>query len=318
MNQGARSAALLLAVISFAGTLGGCSQSFEVATVSSEQEANHILVALDAQAGIASAEKKLQKTGQSQSWVIRVPSHRRHDALWLLDQLHLPRAEPPKIEDLITGTRTLQSRKLIRAQLAYATDARLQQMLETVDRVISASVHITVPEEDTRRSRHDDPVVPKASVLVKVLPGCLGDDVESAMTATTAIHATKEDTEEPDERLAFGGEDDTQIQPADQYGRANAPLTPQMVKDMVAGAVDGLEVENVSVIFTTAESLQFIDKATRATLEKNDSAVLDATRLTRLLACVAGGFWLLMTVFVVLWWNARRALNAVHGALEAA
>jgi len=199
--------------------LAGCDQRQELTRVDSEKEANRILVEIEAR-GVSNAAKEEKSAQRKTVWSIVVPPDQLSLARTILVQCDLPRDTHSGFSDVATSGSLIPTKGEERAKFIYATSGELARTFETYDRVVSARVHIVVPEQD--EFSHEPTTRPSATsamVLIKYTP----------LTPTT----------------------DNRPRPAGS-GFSDAPVTAEDVKQMVARSVEGLSAENVYVTFTRA------------------------------------------------------------------
>lgn len=123
--------------------------------------ANEVVVALHAE-GI-DAEKR-SASGAGARFQIWVPQGSASRALRVLVGNELPRRRSENVQQGLGGS-LLPSRNQDRLRVARALGASLETSLESVDRVLQASVHVSLPE---RRSALDSPPASaRASVLLR-------------------------------------------------------------------------------------------------------------------------------------------------------
>jgi type III secretion protein J len=216
--SGLRSRLAAVACVVFCA-LAGCDSRQELTRVDSEKEANRILVEIEAR-GVSNAAKEEKSAQRKTAWSIVVPADQLSLARTILVQCDLPRDTHSGFSDLATSGSLIPTKGEERAKLIYATSGELARTFETYDRVVSARVHIVVPEQDSfSHEAATKPAATSAMVLIKYTP----------LTPTT----------------------ESRPRPAGA-GFADAPVTAEDVKQMVARSVEGLSVDNVYVTFTRA------------------------------------------------------------------
>ncbi len=199
--------------------LTGCDQRQELTRVDSEKEANRILVEIEAR-GVSNAAKEEKSAQRKTVWSIVVPPDQLSLARTILVQCDLPRDTHSGFADVTAGGSLIPTKGEERAKIIYATSGELARTFETYDRVVSARVHIVVPEQDVfSRDATTRPAATSAMVLIKYTP----------LTPAT----------------------DSRPRPAGS-GFSDAPVTAEDVKQMVARSVEGLSADNVYVTFTRA------------------------------------------------------------------
>jgi type III secretion protein J len=153
----------------------GCSGA-DLQSGLDERQANEAVVVLD-QAGIA-ADKVREETGRTPTYRLRVARGEVARALTVLRAHELPRERPRGVLDVFGQPSLIPSATQERALHVAAVSGELARTLETVDGVLAARVHLSLPEEGPlgegeRRSQ------PTAAVLLKARPGTnlAADDV---------------------------------------------------------------------------------------------------------------------------------------------
>jgi type III secretion protein J len=109
----------------------------------SEREANTLLSAL-LHRGIA-AERVVQKDGRL---TVNVDEERFADAITVLEQAGLPEQTFATLGDVFKSNGLVSSPTQERAQLIYALSEELAHTVSQVDGVLSARVHVVLPDND--------------------------------------------------------------------------------------------------------------------------------------------------------------------------
>jgi type III secretion protein J len=221
--------ACVCAVLLIAGS-GGCDQSNaqqELTKVDSEKEANRVLVELEAH-GIKQAQKVEKSEQRKVAFSITVPASELSAARSVLVQCDLPREPHGGFASIAESSSLIPTKNEERAKLIHALSGELERTFETYDRVVSARVHIVLPEKDPLASR-DATTKPTASamVLIKYTPQQAAEGGESSVASTA-------DTVAPNGKPSY----------------SDAPVQVQDVQQMVARSVEGLTPQNVYVTFT--------------------------------------------------------------------
>ena len=202
--------------------LTGCDQRQELTRVDSEKEANRILVEIEAR-GVTNAAKEEKSAQRKTLWSIVVPPDQLSLARTILVQCDLPRDTHSGFSDVAASGSLIPTKGEERAKLIYATSGELARTFETYDRVVSARVHIVVPEQDAfSQGATTRPVPTSAMVLIKY----------------TSLNPTTDNRSRPG------------------AGFSDAPVTAEDVKQMVARSVEGLTADNVYVTFTRSNVTQ--------------------------------------------------------------
>lgn len=142
--------------------LGACSDRNTLFNGLSQGEGNEIYSAL-LQAGIP-AEKNTNKEGV----FITVPQKMSSEALSILDKKGLPRDKKTSIGEVFKKDSMISSPLEERARYLYALSQELEQTLMNMDGVLSARVHIVLPE----RANPGESLSPSsAAIFVKYAEG---------------------------------------------------------------------------------------------------------------------------------------------------
>jgi type III secretion protein J len=158
---------LAVFAMAFFMLLAGCGSHVELVSALPESEANEVLGTL-LNAGI-DARKQLVKNGTSviieQSAVAR--------AIDILQQHGLPRERRARMGDVFKKENMVSSPLEERARYLYALSQELEQTFSQIDGIVTARVHIVLPE----RAGPGDPLVPSsASVFLKYRKGFGADN----------------------------------------------------------------------------------------------------------------------------------------------
>lgn len=225
-----------------------------------EREANEILVLLDSY-GI---EASKSADGRDGAYLIRVADGDAARA-WRVLQAHgLPRRPLGGWLEAF-GDRELISTPTedrIRAQMAAAE--ALERSLVAIDGVVDAHVHLAVPTEPGFGRAAEPPRPSKASVLIITMaPATSGDPTARDLDETpgpdsSPANAPGETTGPPATRLPTPA--DRATPPADApsdviSGPARQVVEVAGVRALVAGAIDGLQPEDVVVVATQRHPL---------------------------------------------------------------
>jgi type III secretion protein J len=137
--------------------LSGCSKA--ITSEVSERDATEIVVALKAY-GISSSKAP----SDGKKWAVSVSPTDWPDASQVMFSAGLPRAEHPGFAELMKKDSLVSSPNAERAKMLYAMGNELSRSLQDIDGVISARVHLVVPEKDPFKEK---PRASSASVLIK-------------------------------------------------------------------------------------------------------------------------------------------------------
>lgn len=146
--------AILLALVA-------CGGKVDLLSGLSEGDANETLAAL-LEAGI-STEKTARKDGIS----VRVPESQVAQALSVLNSKGLPRRHHDRLGDVFKKENLISTPLEERARYLYALSQELEHTFSQIDGVLSARVHIVLPE----RLAPGDPLLPSsAAVFIRHIP----------------------------------------------------------------------------------------------------------------------------------------------------
>ena len=144
-------------------TLGGCSA--EVATRLTEEQANRVVVALD-QSGIPADKIRQSASGPRVLYRIEVKKSSLGRALSVLQASGVLGEQEPEWERILERRGLVPTASEEQARLAAAMSGEIARSIETVDGVIDARVHLSLP--GGRKAGLDRPPNPsRASVLVR-------------------------------------------------------------------------------------------------------------------------------------------------------
>lgn len=249
--------------------LTGCGQRSDLTIATSEKEANRILVELE-QRGISDLKLTRETRDRKQVFIISTTPDQLSTARQILVQLNLPREERGGLGAMVNSAGLIPSKSDERAKLMHAIAQELEQTLETADRVVSARVHLVIPEVDLSLSA--DPAKapkPSATVLVKYL------------TSSPPANATD----------------------AQKAAAALPPMKLEEVQQLVSRSVQGLDIANVHVTFTTTSvqptTAQKTAAASAATATTSDSGSGGSNKLLIQLYSAVAGLGLLCILLIV-------------------
>lgn len=199
--------------------------------------------------------RKVAKPGKKPTWAIEVDDDQARDAVRVLAELGLPRPKAPTTLEVLGKSALVPSAVEERSRMLAGLSGDLAQTLESVDGVVSASVHLVMPLP----SRPGQPQgEAKASALLRVRPG-----------SADRVQALREE-----------------------------------LRALVAGSVDGLEAEGVTLVVTEI-----------STQVKPPGAGPSAVRRLRLLVMLLGvTVSVLAIVLVLLTMRARRMREKARSA----
>jgi type III secretion protein J len=145
--------ALLVALVFL--TLAGCGGKVDLLSGLSEADANETLAVL-LDAGI-STEKITRKDGIS----VKIPESQVAQALALLNSKGLPRRHHDRMGDVFKKENLISTPLEERARYLYALSQELEHTFSQIDGVLSARVHIVLPE----RLTPGDPLLPSSAAV---------------------------------------------------------------------------------------------------------------------------------------------------------
>lgn len=134
-----------------------------------EREANEVLVALDE--GGLSAEKVAASDADG-GFTVVVPGRDATRARRILADRSLPRPRAAGFAEALAQGSMVPSPAEERARFQHALAGELSRSLEALDGVVSARVHLALPEPDPLRPGDRPP--PRAGVLVRCRPAACG------------------------------------------------------------------------------------------------------------------------------------------------
>lgn len=129
---------LLLALVN----LAGCNDE-QLFSALPEQQVNEVEAVLLA-AGIKASKKPGEEEG---AWSVSVPADQFPHAVALLEARGLPRVAPPTLHDVFPKEGFVSSPLEERARYIYALSQELANTLMQIDGVVSARVHVALPEK---------------------------------------------------------------------------------------------------------------------------------------------------------------------------
>lgn len=168
----AREVVLAAAIAALAATAGGCSTPIRHGL--DEGAANEVMTALE-RGGIGAQKVRDDSVGGSAgtaTFVVRVAHGDAVRALDLLHTLGLPRGRRTGFAEVYAQPSLVPTATEERARYVEALSGEIERTLETIDGVVSARVHLVLPEVDALAAADARPRVPaRAGVLLKVRAG---------------------------------------------------------------------------------------------------------------------------------------------------
>ncbi|MGV3625760.1 MAG: flagellar M-ring protein FliF [Archangium sp.] len=145
--------------------LSGCATQVQHGL--EERDANEIVSALVARGFDA---KKVPEKGKKPTWAIELDDSQATEATRVLIELKLPRPQRLKTQTLAANAGLIDTPSAERLRQLEAQEGDIEESLETMDGVTSASVELVVPAAP----RPGQPAIPsKASVLLRVHPDAM-------------------------------------------------------------------------------------------------------------------------------------------------
>lgn len=201
----------------------GCGRSDPLVQVDTAKEANRILVAL-ADEGIE-GKNKITTVKRERVFQIMVADADLVRARRLLVLNDLPREPQAGFEAMLKSSGLIPTKTDERARLMNAIAGELSETFETVDGIVRARVHIVLAE--------DNPLAAASG----------GGADESGASAAVLLKYTPRRGSNNARRTADGSQ-------TGDAGPADAPLRADAVRSLVAGSVEGLVEERVTVEYT--------------------------------------------------------------------
>ncbi len=210
-RRGARCRAAFMVLGMF--MLQACSM--ELYTGLNQRQANEIVATL-MRHGIA-AERRAASDG---TMTVSIPKDRFADAVAILDESGLPKQEFATLGEVFKRDGLVSSPAEERAAMIYGLSQELSQTISDIDGVLSARVHLVLPENDPLRQRlvpssasvfirHRASVpmndhIPQVKMLVaKGVAGLTYDNVSVALSPVAAV-APVEDVKEAESETFAG------------------------------------------------------------------------------------------------------------------
>lgn len=132
-----------------------------------ERDANEIVTELVSRGFDA---RKVPEKGKKPTWAIDLPDAKATDALRVLTELKLPRKGRKTTQALLETASLIETPQAEKLRAMEALEGDLEEALETMDGVRSASVELVVPAAPRPGAQ---PTPSKASVLLRVHPDAL-------------------------------------------------------------------------------------------------------------------------------------------------
>lgn len=145
--------------------LAGCKSQIQHGL--DERDANELVTELTARGFDA---KKVAEKGKKPTWAIELDDAKATDALRVLTELKLPRKARKTTQALVETASLIETPQAEKLRALEAQEGDLEEALETMDGVKSASVELVVPAAPRPGTQ---PSPSKASVLLRVHPDAL-------------------------------------------------------------------------------------------------------------------------------------------------
>lgn len=139
-----RTLALAFLLVLVAVLLTACDTP--IASDLSEDEAQEALVVLQ-RYGVAASKQRVGE-GKEATWSLMVPETQATQANQILDRYELPRKKPDGLAEVFSASGLIPTAVEEKAKYLMALQGELAHTLEIVDGVVSARVHIVLPERD--------------------------------------------------------------------------------------------------------------------------------------------------------------------------
>jgi len=149
----------VLAAVTFVISLTSCQET-ELYSALSEQQANEVHAALLAK-GVEASKQRSETEGM---WRINVNRQQFPVAMTILDSAGLPRAKKQSMGEVFPKEGFVSSPLEERARYLHALSQELSNTLMQLDGVVSARVHVALPENRTLTKNEDN-----ASVSVVII-----------------------------------------------------------------------------------------------------------------------------------------------------
>lgn len=153
-----RTLLLSLVVVFFAGCRSQIQHGLD------ERDANEIVTELTTRGFDV---KKVPEKGKKPTWAIELDDEKSTDALRVLTELKLPRKARKTTQSLVETANLIETPQAEKLRALEAQEGDIEEALETMDGVKSASVELVVPAAPRPGTQ---PSPSKASVLLRVQP----------------------------------------------------------------------------------------------------------------------------------------------------
>lgn len=167
----------LTSMLLFAVVLSACTAQVQHGL--EERDANEIVSVLT---GRGIKAQKVPEKGKKPTYAIEVDDDDLTEAMRVLTELKLPKTSRPTTRSIMQNTSLIETPTAERLRQLEAQEGDLEETLETIDGVTSASIELVVP---TPARPGLPPVASKASVLLRVRP----EAVEHLQTQRAELRA---------------------------------------------------------------------------------------------------------------------------------
>lgn len=164
---------LLLATVGLAGCFGDTQPLYSHLD---ERQANEVSAAL-LRAGI---EADKHQADRSADWVVSVPKKDIPTAMAVLEASDLPHGPNLSMGDIFKKEGFVASPTEDKARYVYALNEELSRTLQKIDGVVSARVHVALPDRDLIGGKSDSA---SASVVIQTAPGAHVQERETDIKA---------------------------------------------------------------------------------------------------------------------------------------
>lgn len=275
-----------LRILALTLPLAACgTERDQLLVTETEGEANEVLVLLE-RFEVATAEKEEVAAQRKTAWRVLTHPAEAARARQILDHLGLPRPDRGGLSVVLDGGGVIPSKLSERSRLMHAKAEKLSYTLESHQDVVSARVHIVLPDVPLGGADEEVPEDrrPKASVYVRYLAPSAA--ASGASPSPEALAAWKDEVREVEELLEDPefGEKTEGLDPApidalrrlleDGPEARTRPLERYEIVSLVAGSIEGLEPGDVQVVYSEIDPIP----ATAPEARRVDGATFDALR----------------------------------------
>lgn len=168
-----RSAFSLLVAVLLAGCMGDTQPLYSHLD---ERQANEVSAALLR----ANIDADKHQADRSADWIVSVSKRNMPTAMAVLEAAGLPRSSHPSMGDIFKKEGFVASPTEDKARYLYALSEELSGTLQKIDGVVSARVHVALPDRDLIGGKSDSA---SASVVILTAPGAHVQERETDIKA---------------------------------------------------------------------------------------------------------------------------------------